>query len=266
MDRLFSALHPSDSSLTPFEQATLVPSAEASTSSQQLSNEQRKCLVAEAHQWLKQGIAQYRQGQYTPALAILQQALQAYRSLAHHSGEGKVLLTLASLYYQLADYLWSMDYARQSLTIAYRLQDRHLAQQASSYLGNSYRHLGDPKKALDAMGQSLALARELSDVPAEMRSLNNLAIIHRMEGNPARAAELYTASLALAQRLNDLATQEQVLRNLGNTYQAMGNFYRTIEYYDQLLQIVSRRFDTAPATLDLRTMLRVLRNLISACQ
>jgi tetratricopeptide (TPR) repeat protein len=103
--------------LTDLEQATLVPVA-ASSSTSPLSPEERKCLMAEAHQWLKQGIAEYRQGQYTPALALLQQSLQAYRSLSHQSGEGKVLLTIASLYYQLADYLWAMDYARQSLAIA----------------------------------------------------------------------------------------------------------------------------------------------------
>lgn len=232
-----------------------------------LSTGQRACLLAEAHQWLKQGIAQYRQGQYTPALAILQQALQAYRSLGHHSGEGKVLLTLASLYYQLADYLWSMDYARQSLAVARRIPDRHLSQQALSYLGNSYRHLGELKKALEAMAQSLATARELGDLAAEMRSLNNLALIYRLQGNTTQAAQLYDASLSLAISLGDLWVQAQVLQNLGNTYLAQGNPRRAIDCYDRLLQLggpSAQSLRPLPAT-DRRLRLRVLRNLISAC-
>jgi tetratricopeptide (TPR) repeat protein len=250
------------------EPATLVwPDPLANLPEPALSSGQRTCLLAEAHQWLKQGIAQYRQGQYTPALAILQQALQAYRSLGHHSGEGKVLLTLASLYYQLADYLWSMDYARQSLAVARRISDRHLSQQALSYLGNSYRHLGELQKALEAMAQSLAAARELGDSAAEMRSLNNLALIYRLQGHTAQAAQLYDASLSLAISLGELWVQAQVLQNLGNTYLAQGNPRRAIDCYDRLLRLGARSTPAAqplPAT-DRRLRLRVLRNLISAC-
>ena len=98
-------------------------------------------LAAEAPQWLRQGLAHLRQGQYNSALALLQQALEAYRSLADQEREAKVLLILATLYYRVADYLWATDYGRQCLKVAQTIQHTELTQRSLEHLGNSYRHL-----------------------------------------------------------------------------------------------------------------------------
>lgn len=266
MDTLHKILIGTEPGLSPHEQVTLVPTDPASTA-QALSPEQRRCLAAEAYQWLKQGIAQYRQGQYTPALALLQQALQTYRSLAHPSGEAKVLLTLASLYYQLADYLWSLDYARQSLAIARKIRDRSLTQQALSYLGNSYRHLKDLDKALAYTQQSLQAARALAKPAAEMRCLNNLAMIYRLQGEHQQAAELYEAGLLIAESLNDRITLEQLLRNLGNTYHTLGNHAKTTQYYQRLITLVSNAHQRGmPSSVDTDLLRRILGTLTKICR
>ncbi|WP_225852834.1 hypothetical protein, partial [Haemophilus parainfluenzae] len=72
-----------------------------------------------------------------PALAILQQSLQAYRSLSDHHRESRLLLLLSTVYYRVADYLWATEYARQCLQVARLSQDQVMVQQALSQLGNS---------------------------------------------------------------------------------------------------------------------------------
>ncbi|MBE9139395.1 tetratricopeptide repeat protein [Nodosilinea sp. LEGE 07088] len=215
------------------------------------------CQVAEASLWLKQGLAHLQQGQYTPALSLLQQALQIYRNLGDKRRQAKVLLTLASLYYRVADYLWAADYGRQCLRVAHDLKDDALIQQTLGHLGNSYRHLGNLQRALEYMSQSLTIAKKMGDRPGEMRSLNNLAMIYRAKGLTHQAATLYEASLMMAVTLGDQATQFQLLQNLGNTYFTLKEYGQAIDCYERFLALSKN----SPIETDQRTNRRILTQL-----
>lgn len=220
----------------------------------------QECQTAEAAQWLKQGLAHLRKGQYTPALALLQQALQSYRNLGDKERQAKVLLTLAQLYYRVADYLWAADYGRQCLRLAHDLGDEALIQQTLGHLGNSYRHLGDLQRALDYMGQSLTVAKKIGDRPGEMRSLNNLAMVYRAKGLTRQAATLYEASLMMATTLGDRSTKLQILQNLGNTYLTLREYAQAIDCYERFL-VVS---ENSTGAADNRTIRRTLTQLTLA--
>ncbi|PSN11667.1 hypothetical protein C7293_23410 [filamentous cyanobacterium CCT1] len=220
----------------------------------------QQCQAAEASQWLKQGLAHLRKGQYTPALALLQQALQSYRNLDDKARQAKVLLTLAHLYYRVADYLWAADYGRQCLRVARELGDDALMQQTLGHLGNSYRHLGNLQRALEYMGQSLTIAKKIGDRPGEMRSLNNLAMVYRAKGLTRQAATLYEASLMMATSLGDRATKLQILQNLGNTYLTLREFAQAIDCYEQFLTL----HENGEGAVDNRTTRRVLTQLTLA--
>ncbi|PSR17263.1 hypothetical protein C8255_13525 [filamentous cyanobacterium CCP3] len=220
----------------------------------------QQCQAAEASQWLKQGLAHLRQGQYTPALALLQQALQSYRNLGDKERQAKVLLTLAHLYYRVADYLWAADYGRQCLRVARELGDDALMQQTLGHLGNSYRHLGNLQRALEYMGQSLTMAKKNGDRPGEMRSLNNLAMVYRAKGLTRQAATLYEASLMMTTALGDRATKLQILQNLGNTYLTLREYAQAIDCYEQFLTL----HENGEGAVDNRTTRRVLTQLTLA--
>lgn len=241
--------------------ATVTPSTDWVLTDRALLHHQRQCLAAEASQWLRQGLAHLQQGQYTPALAILQQALQSYRSLDDQEREGKILLILANLYYRVADYLWSADYGRQCLRVAQAIDHPNLIQRAHEHLGNSYRHLGDLPKALECMSQSLQLAKQLGDRHGEMRSLNNLAMVYRAKGLARQAATLYEAALLLAQALHDTTVHLQILQNLGNTYQSLQEYDPVITYFDAFLTLSG---DGSQGAVDNCTTRRVLKQLTSA--
>ncbi len=220
-----------------------------------------QALAAEAAQWLQQGTAQFRQGQFTPALALLKQALQAYQDLADQPQQAKVLMILASVYYRLADYVWAADYGRQCLQLAYTLPDLSLLQQVLGHLGNSYRHLGDLQQALQYMNQSLQVAKDMGDRRAEMRALNNLAMVYRAKGLTRQAATLYEASLLIAQGLEDTVVQLQILQNLGNTYQSLRHYSQAIECYEAFLKLNQGEPN---AVVDNCTTRRILTRLTTA--
>ena len=225
------------------------------------SDHHRQCLAAEASQWLRQGLAHLRQGQYTPALALLQQSLQSYRSLVDQEREARILLILATLYYRVADYLWATDYGRQCLKVAQVLQHQELTQRACEHLGNSYRHLGDLQNALTYMTQSLQVAKRLEDSHAEMRSLNNLAMIYRAKGLARQAATLYEASLLMADSLKESLVVLQVLQNLGNTYQSLQAYPQAIACYERFLSLSQ---SSNISSIDNHVIRRTLTHLINA--
>ncbi|MBE9109940.1 tetratricopeptide repeat protein [Nodosilinea sp. LEGE 07298] len=219
-----------------------------------------QCQAAEASQWLKQGLAHLRKGQYTPALSLLQQALQSYRNMGNKESQAKVLLTLAHLYYRVADYLWAADYGRQCLRVARELGDDALMQQTLGHLGNSYRHLGNLQRALEYMGQSLTMAKKTGDRPGEMRSLNNLAMVYRAKGLTRQAATLYEASLMMATTLGDRTTKLQILQNLGNTYLTLREYAQAIDCYERYMAVSAN----GEGAIDNRTTRRVLTQLTLA--
>jgi tetratricopeptide (TPR) repeat protein len=226
-----------------------------------MPEERRVYLAEEAAQRLKQGISHLQQGQYTTALAVLKQSLKNYRSLGDQRREAKVLLVISSLYYKVADYLWTADYGLQALNAAQSAEYLPLVQQSLEHLGNSYRHLGDVQKALDYMAQSLQLAKELDDPYAEMRSLNNLAMIYRAKGLARQAATLYEASLQMAEQLNESTVMLQVLQNLGNTYQSLQAYSQAIVYYEKFLALSQ---NGAITSVDNNVVRRTLTHLTNA--
>ncbi len=239
---------------------TTATSASEWVFAEKASDHHRQCLAAEASQWLRQGLAHLRQGQYTPALALLQQALHSYRNLVDQEREARVLLILATLYYRVADYLWAADYGRQCLKLSQDIQHQELIQRSYEHLGNSYRHLGDQIRALEYMGQSLRLAKKTGDRPSEMRSLNNLAMIYRAKGLSRQAATLYEASLLLAQALGNTTVQLQILQNLGNTYQYLRQHDQAIQCFDAFLNFSANGKQGAPDNYTLRRVLQQLTN------
>lgn len=247
--------------ILPTEEETVRIVRPASPKAPPVAVADRPQRAMESAQGLKQGLAEFRQGRFTTALTLLQQALQGYQSLADDPHEAKVLLALASICYRLADYLWAADYGRQCLHLAYTLKDLPLQQQVLEHLGNSYRHLGDLQQALEYMGQSLNLAKDLQDAAAEMRALNNLAMVYRAKGLTRQAATLYEASLLMAQNLRDTTVQLQILQNLGNTYQTLRHYAQAIECYEKFLTLNP---GGGTAGMDNRTTRRILGQVTAA--
>lgn len=247
--------------LAPEEETVRIPRPAPYSPVSPVAEADRPQVAVETAQWLKQGQASLRQGQYTQALSLLHQALQGYQSLGNRSQEARVLLLLATVYYRVADYLWAADYGRQCLHLAHGLKDLPLQQQVLEHLGNSYRHLRDLQQALEYMGQSLQLAKELADPAAEMRVLNNLAMVYRAKGLTRQAATLYEASLLMAKERNDTTVQLQILQNLGNTYQTLHHYAQAIDCYEKFLTMIAA---TPSAVVSNCTTRRILSHLTAA--
>lgn len=227
----------------------------------QLSSLDQRYLIEDADQWLHQGINYFQEGRFTPALALIQQALQAYKRLGDRPLVARVLLTQAVMHYRLGDYLCAVDYGAQCLTLVQDLGDLPLVQEVLDHLGNSYRHQGNLSQAMEYMNRSLALARQIQDQAAEMRALNNLAMVYRARGEHHQAAVIYRASLAIARALGDLTVQMQILQNLGNTYKSLRHYGQAIRCYEAFLHLQQKQ---PSGVVDQTTLRRILTHLTTA--
>ncbi|MFM7220301.1 MAG: tetratricopeptide repeat protein [Nodosilinea sp.] len=225
---------------------------------EQLSPLDQRYLGQDAEQWLQQGLSYFQEGRFTPALALIQQSLQAYKRLNDRPLVARVLLTQAVMHYRLGDYLCAVDYGAQCLVVAQDLGNLPLVQELLDHLGNSYRHQGNLSQAMEYMNRSLTLARQLQDQYAEVRALNNLAMVYRARGENHQAAAIYQASLAIAQEFEDLTIQMQILQNLGNTYKSLQHYSQAIRCYEAFLDLHQRQ---APEVLDHNTLRRILTHL-----
>lgn len=224
----------------------------------QLSPLDQRYLGQDAEQWLHQGLSYFQESRFTPALALIQQSLQAYKRLDDRSMVARVLLIQAVMHYRLGDYLCAVDYGAQCLAVAQDLDNLPLVQEVLDHLGNSYRHQGNLSQALEYMNRSLALARQLQDQSAEVRALNNLAMVYRARGGNHEAAAIYQASLEIARELEDLTIQMQILQNLGNTYRSLQHYSQAIRCYEAFLDLHQRQ---PPEMVDHTTLRRILTHL-----
>ncbi|MEB3252515.1 MAG: tetratricopeptide repeat protein [Cyanobacteriota bacterium] len=224
----------------------------------QLSPLDQQYLSQDGDHWLQQGLSYFQEGRFTPALALIQQSLQAYKRLGDRPLVARVLLTQAVMHYRLGDYLCAVDYGAQCLTVAQELGNLPLVQEVLDHLGNSYRHQGNFSQALEYMNRSLALARQLQDQYAEVRSLNNLAMVYRARGENHQAAAIYQASLEIAQELEEPTIQMQILQNLGNTYKSLQHYNQAIRCYEAFLDLHQRQPSEA---LDQTALRRILTHL-----
>ncbi|MEG4852035.1 tetratricopeptide repeat protein [Microcoleus sp. B5-D4] len=104
---------------------------------------------AEADRLWQQGNQQFQTRQFPAALNSWQQALQIYRALKNHEGEGGVLNNLGGAYRYLGNYAKAIEYMQQSLVITREIKDRDGEWAALGNLGIAYKSLGNYAKAIE---------------------------------------------------------------------------------------------------------------------
>ncbi|MEG3929671.1 CHAT domain-containing tetratricopeptide repeat protein [Microcoleus sp. T3_B1] len=192
---------------------------------------------AEADRLWQQGNQQFQTRQFPAALNSWQQALQIYRALKNHEGEGGVLNNLGGAYRYLGNYAKAIEYMQQSLVIAREIKDRDGEWAALGNLGIAYKSLGNYAKAIEYGQQSLTIAREIKNRFGEGAALGNLGIAYKSLGNYAKAIEYAQQSLAIAREIKDRDGEGTALGNLGGAYLYLGNYAKAIEYTQQKLAI-----------------------------
>ncbi|HET9651863.1 MAG TPA: tetratricopeptide repeat protein, partial [Usitatibacter sp.] len=202
------------------------------------------------------GILAHRQGDYSRALALLEQSLADWRALgddvrsasalnnmalvARAQGSADramslwrealallptgadarltalMLNNLATLHQERADFAHALALYEQSISIRRELGDVFGIANVLGNLGELAREQGDYVRAVALMREALALQRELGDRLSIALSLNNLGIAACDQGSLDEAESLLTESLTLFRQAEDRRNAALTLANLGN--------------------------------------------------
>ena len=193
----------------------------------------------------KQGIELYKQGRYTEAIPIFEEALAIDEKALgpDHPDVAKSLNNLAMVYQALGDYSKTEPLYKRSLVIFEKTHGANHPAVATSLnnLAVLYTSLGRYSKAKPLYKRSLAIREKAlgPDHPDVAVSLNNLAMLYREFGDYSKTEPLYKRSLGILEKEYgadhpDVATS---LNNLATLYKDLGDYSKAESLYKRSLAI-----------------------------
>jgi CHAT domain-containing protein/Tfp pilus assembly protein PilF len=206
---------------------------------------------------LNLGIAQHVKGSWAESRSNLERALKLAPDAVDSPGRGRVLIALANVYRDSAEYERAENMFREAASLSDQSSDQELPGAIEQNWGNLYfvqgqRHwdqtirLRHWHESIPHYEKALMLARQRRDGRSQGIALHMLGNILRRLGDVKRAIELLQQSVAIedvcpsevarAGRLNDLATAEQ---DYGQVPQA-------IEHYHQAVQLFRKHGISSP--------------------
>jgi tetratricopeptide (TPR) repeat protein len=221
-------------------------------------------LAAQQARWNElnaQALQLYKQGKYTEAIPVEQEALRVAEATfgEEHVTAGASAYLLAVLYDKQGQYTEAEPFYKRAITIYEKSlgPDHPTVATALSDLGKLSKEQGryaeaEPlyKRALDIREKTLG-----PDHPTVAASLNNLAALYDDQGRYAEAELLYQRSLNIYEKAlgSDHPTVATALNNLGKLYMEEGRYAEAEPLYQRALAV--REKTLGPDHPDLATPL-----------
>ena len=168
-----------------------------------------------------------------------QDALEVYRKIGDHWGEGAALGNLGNAHALLGETAEALGIYERRLVIARLTGDRSGEGSTLANLGNVLADLGETAEAIKYFHRGLTIAREFGDRRCEGNTLGNLGIARAKLGEIAEAIECHKENLVIVREIGDRRGEGNALGNLGNAYAALGEFGEAIGFHEQAL-VISR--------------------------
>jgi predicted ATPase/DNA-binding SARP family transcriptional activator len=193
------------------------------------------------------GALHLRRGQWTPARAHLESALQLVP--ADQPGDAARITTDLGLTELQAGFLDAAGKrAATALSLAEQDGNRQALAQARNLMGLLARRLDDPAQSQRHLEHAAALASTLADPSAYIAALNNLALSTADTGDVDRAVDLLTTALERCERQGDRHRSAALHNNLADLHHRRGEEEQAMAH---LTEAVTRFADVGePATHD----------------
>jgi class 3 adenylate cyclase/tetratricopeptide (TPR) repeat protein len=137
----------------------------------------------------------------------------------------------------------SIDFCKQSLTLAERSKHAEGTGEALGWLAYLYEQQGNADLALDYNRRALKIAVELSDLKSEAAIFNNIAAIYNNRGQIADAILTHYKALSIRYKANDTIGVATSYNNLALIYQSQGRIPDALDYFSKALKIFENIHD-----------------------
>ena len=184
------------------------------------------------------GLAAREMGDYRPAQASLEQALQLFITLNEIVGEIHTLGNLSTLYTRLGEYEQAIKLARQALVRCEEAELPFERRLSLADLGAAVIQVGDKDLARQCFLESLAIARQIADRTMEIFCLGHLGWLCLKLKRPAQALEYLQTALRLAENIDSRTEQSWLWSGLAEAH-------RLTDALDLALEHVRRALESA---------------------
>jgi CHAT domain-containing protein len=215
-----------------------VPFAQANSTSNQPN----------AQSLVEQGQKLYEAGDYTQAVKILQQAIEAFQASGDQLGQAMALSNLALVVKQLGQIQTSYNYITKSLEIlqtnrnveTQNFASLQLLAQTLEIQGNLLLELGRTQQALDSWKQAADIYTQLDDEVGRVRSSINLAQAEETLGLYRQARTNLQELVDSVVKKPDSVIKITLLRSLGDVLQLVGELDKSIEVLQKSRDLAQR--------------------------
>jgi CHAT domain-containing protein/Tfp pilus assembly protein PilF len=201
-----------------------------------------------AQSLVEQGQKLYEAGDYTQAVKILQQAIEAFQASGDQLGQAMALSNLALVVKQLGQIQTSYNYITKSLAILQNnrnVETRNFASlqilaQALEIQGNLLLELGRTQLALDSWKQAADIYTQLGDEVGRVRSSINLAQAEETLGLYRQARTNLQELVDSVVKKPDSVIKITLLRSLGDVLQLVGELEKSQEVLHKSRDLAQR--------------------------
>jgi tetratricopeptide (TPR) repeat protein/DNA-binding SARP family transcriptional activator len=174
-------------------------------------------------------------GRYEMALALADDAVAIYRSLANRRGEAEALDQIGTAHSRAGRFREALAYVREA-GIAYRdIADRYGVANTLSHAGIFSWQLGRYPEAMAHLQEALSLFRDMGDRRGEAKTLNNLGEMQLYFGYHKDALVSYQESLEIFHEIGGSQNEAILYRNIGNLYSYKGSYEESLAAYRRAL-------------------------------
>ncbi|KOY85176.1 hypothetical protein AD998_02525 [bacterium 336/3] len=175
----------------------------------------------------------YDEQNHSKALEYYKQALQNAQKLNFKNGIVRSYSNLASAYRFMGEYNSSIENHKKAIEISNTRNDE--TQLAKSYinLGNVYRNTADFTEAINCYLKALEYSTKIKHIRYQSACLNNLGEIYRQQNNLDEALKYYQQALDINTKIND---ERQIATNLNN----IGIIHFRKEEYQKALEVIDK--------------------------
>ena len=142
----------------------------------------------------------YARGNYITTIEYLEQSLTIQQDIGDKAGEGVTRNNISQIYYARGDYETALKYLEQSLTIQQDIGNKAGIIPALHNMANIALEAKDLKKGKEYLSQALSLAMEIKDAMGLFHVAGQMGSIYAKKGNKEEARELLTLAIQVGRK------------------------------------------------------------------
>ncbi|MEH2453028.1 CHAT domain-containing protein [Nostoc sp.] len=228
-------------------------------------------VAADPASLLEQGQILYNAGNFTKAVEVLQQAVQAYKQQEDSLSLAVTLSNLSLAYQQLGAWIQAQQEITESLNLLKGLDENQNLQkifaQSLDIQGRLQLTMGQAEEALKTWRQTEKIYRQADDQSGVVRSLINQAQALRSQGLYPRAVKTLEEVSQTLKSQPDSREKTVSLRSLGDALLVVGNLkdsYQALEKSLMIAQHLQSSTDIAASLFSLGNHARKKQDNIQA--